>query len=276
MRHRWILITIISNLTAGAPAVSAQPAVDAVLNGASFSATVSPGCLVSIFGNGLAVDRVEAIGLPLPRRLGATSVIVENHEIPLYFISPGQINAQLPFGITKSSVSLVVRTAAGSSAPYAVNLLPAAPGIFTQSMTGSGPALAFDADWQPLKTVGKGPFIVYATGLGATDPPGIAGDPGATAVPPQRVVDLPEIYVGDLQAEVDYAGLAPGFAGVYQLNVRPRATPMTNQMFIRVSGAKSNIVEIPLPAPSSLRYHPTPMRSRWECSPPSFEGEARP
>ena len=54
--------------------------------------------------------------------------------------------------------------------------------------------------------------------------------------------------MGEVKAGVQYAGLAPGFAGVYQLNVQPLATPATNRLLIRMNGGQGNIVEAPVPA----------------------------
>src|SRR5437588_11625131 len=79
--------------------VLAQPVITAVVNGASFEAGVPRGCLVSIFGSKLAQSTASASILPLPKKLAGTVVTVGDLELeaPLYFVSPGQINFQLPF-----------------------------------------------------------------------------------------------------------------------------------------------------------------------------------
>jgi len=126
-------------------------------------------------------------------------------------------------------------------------LLPVAaagPGIFTRSGDGRGPALIFDTDFQPITgaTAGK-PMIVYATGLGPTDPPVLSGAPAAGTEPLNRVVNVPEVFVGEAPARVDFAGLAPGLAGVYQLNIVPQQLS-TDRFFIRSQGRTSNVASI--------------------------------
>src|SRR3954463_14223632 len=79
-------------------AAQAQPTIAAVVNGASFETGVPRGGLVSLFGPKLAPTAARASGLPLPTRLAGTVVTVGDLELeaPLYFVSPDQINFQLP------------------------------------------------------------------------------------------------------------------------------------------------------------------------------------
>src|SRR5438477_11643979 len=76
---------------------SAQPVVSAVLNAASYEALVSPGCLVTIFGSNLAPAPATASAVPLPSTLGGVSISVAGLAAPLLYVSPGQINALIPF-----------------------------------------------------------------------------------------------------------------------------------------------------------------------------------
>jgi hypothetical protein len=99
----------------------------------------------------------------------------------------------------------------------------------------------FDAFFNPLEMLAaQQVIIIYATGLGQTDPSVITEAAGTAS---GRVVDDVEVFVGDQKAEVLYAGLAPGFPGVYQLNVRPQAL-WTNRIYLRQRGWISNIAEI--------------------------------
>src|SRR5438045_43072 len=96
---------------------SAQPVVSAVLNAASYSALVSPGCLVTIFGSNLADAPATASGVPLPNTLGGVTVSVAGLAAPLLYVSPSQINALIPFetAIPANTVVPVVVTAPGGS-----------------------------------------------------------------------------------------------------------------------------------------------------------------
>ena len=229
-------------------AAQGQPTIGSVVNGASFTPRLSPGCLISIFGTSLASEPAGAVSLPLPTQLSGTSVSIDGAPAPLYFVSPGQINAQIPFGITKSTVTLSVAAAACTSAPYPLALSSSSPGIFSKPQDGKGAALAFDATFHELSTIVSEPFVIYATGLGATNPLAVAGEPGASSEPLNRLVGEVQVYVGDLRAVVQYAGLAPGVAGVYQVNVLPPSNPTTNRLVVRVSGGQANLVDVPVPA----------------------------
>jgi hypothetical protein len=98
--------------------------------------------------------------------------------------------------------------------------------------------------------VGTGPIVLYAAGLGPTDPPASSASGGASSEPLNRVVDDVSVFIGDVQATVLFAGLAPGFPGIYQLNVVPNG-PVTDRVYLQVNGWQSNIASLSIPAGSS-------------------------
>ncbi len=215
---------------------SARPLVTAVLNGASYSEVVSPGCWVAIFGNDLAPSRVSAETVPLPTTLGGVSVSVGGQPAPLRYVSRRQINALIPLEvrIPGHTVARVIVNSPGGSTGYNIRLTRNAPAIFTQNGAGTRRALVFDPNFQPIDIVGsQDTVILYATGLGPIQP-----SDGS-----DRVVDDVEVYMGERKAEVLSAGLAPGFPGVYQLNVKAPA-PATDRLYLRSGGWQSNIAEI--------------------------------
>jgi uncharacterized protein (TIGR03437 family) len=229
-----------------------QPTVAAVVNAASFDTAVPRGCLISIFGAKLARATASAASLPLPRKLEDAAVLVGDLELaaPLYFVSPTQINAQLPFEALGDTLSLVVTTAEGRSKPFLLKPAAYGPGLFTRDSSGKGPVLALTPNFQLADAVAPGqPLILYATGLGPTDPPVASGNPGATQEPLNRVTSIPEVFAGDyaLPAPVSFAGLAPGLAGVYQINVTPQFLA-TDRLYLRSGGKLSNLVQLPLRA----------------------------
>jgi uncharacterized protein (TIGR03437 family) len=229
-----------------------QPVVTAVVNAASFDAAVPRGCLISIFGTKLARAAASATSIPLPNKLEDAAVLVGDLELaaPLYFVSPTQINALLPFEALGDTLSLVVTTAAGRSQPFLVKPAPAGPGLFTRDSSGKGAVLALTQNFQLADAVAPGqPLILYATGLGPTDPPVVSGNPGATQEPLNRVISVPEVFAGDypISVPVDFAGLAPGMAGVYQINVTPQFLA-SDRLYLRMGGKLSNMVQLPLRA----------------------------
>ncbi len=211
---------------------SAQPVVSAVLNGASYSAIVSPGCWVAIFGTNLAAVPASAQLVPLPDMLGGVSISVGGLTAPLLYVSPNQINALIPIEVAipaNTVVPLVVNSPGGSST-YNIRLTRDAPAIFTRTGNETGRAFVFDSKFQTLDTVGpQDVVILYATGLGPTDSSG-------------RVVDTVEVFIGERSAEVLFAGLAPGLPGVYQLNV-VAPVPATDRVYLRSGGWQSNIAD---------------------------------
>jgi uncharacterized protein (TIGR03437 family) len=133
----------------------------------------------------------------------------------------------MPFGITGSSVEVRVRTAAGTSDPARVAIVPRAPRLFTRTLDGRGEAIALHVNY---RLVGEGDpveqgryLILYATGLGEGRPQAIAGNPGGDGGrwgPLNEVTEPVRVTVGGKPATVLFAGLAPGMAGVYQINLQ--------------------------------------------------------
>lgn len=231
--------TFTVNQQAGA-AVSGPPQLSAggVTNAADYSRDFAPGVIVSIFGTNLAGTAASASKLPLPTTLeGASVEVVDGSRTlnaPLFYASPTQINAQLPFGLTSSSVQVRVRNAAGASGTDTITILPQAPRLFTKTMDGKGEAIVLHADYKVVSAASPATpgeiVILYLTGLGAVDPPvaaGAAGGDGSNAAPLNLVSAGVSVTVDGRSADVLFAGLAPYFAGLYQVNFRVPAEIMT-------------------------------------------------
>lgn len=209
---------------------------------------LAPGMIVALFGEDFHTGApVAGETLPLPVRLGelATGVIVNGAiDCPLFFVSEGQINCQLPHGLTGATVRIKVVTNQGESAEIELPLHPAMPGMFTANRNGRGAAAASnivaDGDMAgafrrhgadaPVRA-GQ-PLALWCTGLGNTEPPIPAGEPASGPAP---AVQQPRVFVGDVEAQVLYAGRAPGFAGLDQINiVVPEDAPLGCAVPVRV------------------------------------------
>ncbi|MBI4463568.1 MAG: hypothetical protein HY647_02585, partial [Acidobacteria bacterium] len=164
---------------------------NSVVNGASFSPEpqtaacavilpqppVAPGGIASIFGTDLAETPAQADSLPLPTELGGVRVRFNGIEAPLFYVSPRQINVQVPFELTGFSASMEIekRTSSGTvlSAAMPIGLANGAPGIFTMDGSGQGPGLILHADFSPVtpdSPAKKGEtLIAFVTGLGTVD-----------------------------------------------------------------------------------------------------------
>ncbi|MES1257070.1 MAG: hypothetical protein ABUS51_01520 [Acidobacteriota bacterium] len=224
--------------------------IEAILNGASFGPQVAPGTWVAIFGTQLAPSAASATSAPFATRLNGVAVTVAGVAAPLSYVSPDQINALIPFeaatltGFQKADVPVVVTTPQGKSPSFTLTLASTAPAVFTKNFAGTGDALAFDARFQPVTTLGTDPLVLYATGLGATSPPAATGSL-AGAEPLNRVGGV-SVSIGESPASVLYAGLAPGLQGIYQLNVLPK--PVTGgRLVVTAQQNSSDSLSLPIP-----------------------------
>lgn len=241
--QRSILVFFLSALCANLAV--AQPVIDSVLNAASYSGNLAPGCWVAIFGKKLAPQTVSAPSVPLPTTLGGVTVTVAGRAAALLFVSAGQINALIPFEVTSNPAAVVVTTGEGASAAYNIRLEAKAPALFTMNNSGSGAPLIFNAvTWQPAPAIDTTkPVILMATGLGQTTPPG-SSTAGGSSTPPFNEIDKTQLKVniGETPAEVQWAGLMPGFPGIYQINVKANRAAST-RVYLQQGTAQSNVTD---------------------------------
>lgn len=195
-----------------------------VLNAASYalSAPLAPGAMISIFGSNLANGLTRVNTLPLPDQASGTLVIIGGEPAPLLYAFSGQINAIVPFGLpVNTNTQVIVRQGNAYTAPLAITLAPANPGIFTVSGSGTGQGIIIRPDGniaRPGTPAQDGDeLVIYAAGLGQTNPQATAGD-ASTSTPLEYAAGTATLTIGGQNARVDFAGLAPGFAGLYQIN----------------------------------------------------------
>ncbi len=199
-----------------------------VVNAASFAAGISPGSLATVFAAGVKDDPgiVGAGGLPLPPSLAGVSVQVNGVTAPIHGIANAngleQVNFQVPFEIAGSATATVVVTRDGQAgAAVSVPVREVLPGVYGD---GSGGAIAVHNLDYSLVTATR-PLVpgedafVYAAGLGRVQSPPATGA-AAPGTPPSALVSAATVTVGGVATQAQFAGLAPGFAGVYQVNFR--------------------------------------------------------
>lgn len=235
-------------------AQTTAPAVTAVLNGASYGGNVSPGSWVAIFGTNLAPSTATAPSVPLTTELNGVSVTVGGVAAPLLYVSATQINALVPFEVlvAMKAIPVVVTTSAGPSSPAYVQVYSAStPGLFTLNGAGTGNVIAFNSSFQSVSTIGSDPIVLYAAGLGPTNPPGSSINGGASTEPFNRITQPLQVFLGDQPATVLFAGLAPGFPGIYQVNVQPNGAS-TDRAYLRSGGWQSNITQIGMTAGANV------------------------
>ncbi len=207
--------------TAAAPGAVQLPVLfpEGVVEGAGFTARrpLAPGGIISLFGARFATENNFATQLPLERDLAGDSVRIGDRDAPLYFAGPGQINAQVPFETRPGDdVGVTVNVGDLLTSPQNYRIAPVQPGIF---IAGENAAI-LDASFLLVTAqnpVRAGDTIqIFCTGLGAVQEQVETGAPA----PPFSTVQLPvTVTIGGLDAAIAYQGLAPGFVGLYQVNV---------------------------------------------------------
>lgn len=222
------------------------PAIAAVANSASYSQdAISPGSLVSLFGSNLAPIASRASATPLPMSVADTSVTINNVPAPLLYEAPGQINVEVPWEIAPGPATVVVRTRGNMSSPVQITVQPAAPGLFTNA---AGGAAALNADGSlnsAEKPAAAGSIIsVFFTGQG---PVTSMVDDGAP--PPagetDSATDAISATVGGVQAQIQFAGLAPLYPGVAQMNLKvPSLASGVYPLIVTIAGKASNAAQL--------------------------------
>ncbi|MBI2686161.1 MAG: hypothetical protein HYX27_07585 [Acidobacteria bacterium] len=241
---------VLAQGASGAPLLTAG----GVVHAASFASQVpiAPGSLITLYGTRLADATGQAPRVPLPTSLNGTEVRLGDRPLPLLYTSDGQLNAQVPYDVpvdTQHQIS--VKRGDTIAVPETLTVATAQPGIFTQSQTGSGQGAIVKQDGvtpaEPGKAVARGEAVViYCSGLGPVNPAVEAGR-AAPSSPLSRVVNPVTVVIGGREAQVLFAGLAPGFSGLYQVNAIVPANAATGdavEVTVETAGQRSRPVTI--------------------------------
>ena len=206
-------------------------------------AGLGPGNIVQIYGSGLASQISAPDTLPLPTALSGTSVIIGGIAAPLFYVSPNQINAQIPFELTAGNqYQLIVNANGALTTPQPIQLNSGTPSILDFS---SGAVVAQHLDGSLIGDSSPAApgesVVIYSSGLGLTDLP-VASGAASPSDPPARVADPPVLTLDGNTVSVLFAGLTPGFVGLYQVNfqVPPEMTSGNHELLLTQSGTASN------------------------------------
>ena len=203
----------------------APPDITSVVNAGNYGADVAPGGLISVFGTNLSPVNMASSEIPLPTALANSCLSVNGLPVPILFVSPTQVNAQMPFQAI-GDVTLVLRTPGGISNSLNLVIDPNAPSVFSASVGADNniPTVVRYDDGElvtpshPIHRSSNSPLVIYLTGLGGTSPAVPTGQP-APSNPLSLSLVQPTVTLGGVSLPVLYAGLAPGLVGVDQINV---------------------------------------------------------
>jgi uncharacterized protein (TIGR03437 family) len=231
-----------------------------VVNAASsslFTAGIAPGELISIYGTNLAPTlKVDS---SFPTKLGGVQVMVNNRPAPIYFVSPNQISAVVPFGTLEliAGIQVINNDTPSNTVTSYVGLT--APGAFTFPSGGLGSAAALHADFSlvtPASPAQVGETILlFVAGLGLVSPAVADGTPGPIN-PFSMVTNTITVFIDGVPATTSFAGLAPQLIGLYQINVAVPTGVSTGNVFLDISGPDSTTIEAFIPIGSGSETIP--------------------
>jgi uncharacterized protein (TIGR03437 family) len=223
----------------GSPAPAIRTA-SGVISASQFGAlpSIAPGSWIEIYGTNLATaTRTWATGdfngIDAPTGLNNTTVSIGGYSAFVEYISPTQVNAQVPGTVPLGTQPVIVSTAAGTSAAYNVNVNLEEPALFAPTVFKILGVQYVGALFPDLSTyvfppdsfsgvasraAKPGDTIVFF-GVGFGPVPGNPPGQIPQAANGLNLPILPNFYFNGVQAQVTYAGLAPGFIGEYQFNV---------------------------------------------------------
>jgi uncharacterized protein (TIGR03437 family) len=213
-----------------------RPVVTAVTSAASYDQAIAPGQMVVVWGSHLGPEnsaplRLDNNGL-VSTSTGGVRILFDGVPAPMVYPLPTQCSAVVPyFGAAKATTHVQVEYQGVRSLPVEFPVGATAPGLFTMDFSGKGRGAILNEDGvtvnSPAAPAHPGSVVVlWGTGEGITDPPGVDGRPAVDVLP--KPVAKVSVQIGGLPAVVEYAGAAPGaMPGLFQINARisPDVTP---------------------------------------------------
>jgi uncharacterized protein (TIGR03437 family) len=213
---------------------------------------VAPGSAISIFGSDLASAVATGPESPLAQTLSGTVVQAANRLLPLFFVSPGQINAELPADFTEGSQTLTVSAQGQPDVHAGFTVVRNAPGLFQQTVNGQSFAVALHEDGSvvtPDSPARRGELLtVYGTGFGPTNPMRPVGF-AVPQTPPFPLLDAVGVLVGNALLPAENGFAAPGRVAVdaVQFRLGDGAPSATNApLRVSINGHPSNTVLLPV------------------------------
>src|SRR5665213_795490 len=240
----------LAQIAATNPTYTAQSIVNAATQTVE---ALAPNTIATIYGTNLAFDTVAAgsstiTGATLPQTLGGVSVVVQGLIANLFFVSPTQINFLVPYILTAGNVTVFVARQGIAGQPVQIQLNATSPGLFQYN----GYVIATHLNGRLVSTASPAAaneiIVIYVAGLGRVSPDTTSGKLATSAASIVAVAQTQVLLAGVAcpQSSLLYVGLAPGFAGLYQINLRvPPLVPKNPELRVQV-GTQISPPGIPL------------------------------
>ena len=212
------------------------------------SAPLAPGTISSVYGNQLATVTQQTPGLPLPTQFQGTDIRVGNFQAPLFYVSPTQVNIQIPFELVPNQSYPVVATVNGlSSVLDTISVAPATPAVIAFP-DGTAKAQHADASFATSTNPAKPgeTLAIYLVGMGATTP-AVASGAGAPFDQHPLVNFPPTLTIDGVPAALQFpGGLVGGSVGLYQINFVVPAGARTGALDLVVTqnGFTANVTKL--------------------------------
>ncbi len=213
------------------------PTIQTVISAGSYGgfSSIAPATWIEIYGQNLATTTTDWTGAfqgnNAPTSVGGTTVTVGGKSLFIDYVSPGQVNGQVPSDVATGSQPVIVTTAAGASAPFSITVNATEPGLLAPpafKISGTQYAVALFSDGffdlppglvsevASRRAIPGDTILLYGIGFGPVSDNTQAGviDQGTNMLKASM-----DISIGDVSAVIQYAGLTPGVVGLYQFNV---------------------------------------------------------
>ena len=211
---------------------------------------LAPGTIVQIYGSSLATQTTQSSAIPLSTALGGTTVLIGGIAAPLYYVSPGQINAQIPFELISGNQYQVQVVSNGTlSTPDSIQVVSVSPGIAAfptgLAIAQRYPDYSLVTEASPARPGDH--IVLYLAGLGTTGVPVGSGVASPSSPLVGQVLTTALTLNGQL-SPVEFSGLTPGAVGLYQINFQvPAGTPDGDlTLVVSQGGVTSNVVTLPV------------------------------
>ncbi len=223
----------------------------AVVNAASFAGGLTPGSLATVFASGVKDQEgiTSASGVPLPASVDGVSITVGGIAAPIHAVAnvkgQEQVNFQAPFEIRgRTTADVVVTRDGAASAAATVTVADLQPGVFSGVVVHNAD---FSLVTQERPLIAGEYAFVYAAGLGT-----VSNQPATGAASPSlalaATVEQVRVTIAGAPCAVSFAGLAPTFAGVYQVNFQvPQNLPSgTQDLVVGIAATASPAIRVPV------------------------------